>query len=565
MRFDELGLDPDILQSLEAMNFHEMTPVQEAAIPIILQNNDLIGCAQTGTGKTAAYILPLLDKLIREPNTDNVVRSLIVVPTRELAMQIDVQLQGFSYFLPLSATVVYGGGDGIGWEQQKQGMLRGSDIVVATPGRLLAHMANSGIDLSHVEYFVLDEADRMLDMGFHDDIMKIIEALTKQRQTLLFSATLPPKIRELAKQILHNPSEVTIAVSKPNEAIQQEAYICYEAQKLDLIRALFDKPLDSKTIIFASSKQKVKELTYMLKRMKLNAAAMHSDLDQNQREEVMLAFKNGKIDLLVATDIVARGIDIEDIGTVVNYDVPYDPEDYIHRIGRTARASATGRAITFVNEKEQGKFHRIELFMEREVEKLPLPAPLGEGPAYHPDMDKRRNNREGRGVNRRRSGRGGGRNDRGSKERRNNRRPKTDATAERVAGSSATDQPTGQKDHQDRGDDTTSQRSGFSPRRTTQQSGTSAEHADKATQSPSGYNANTTASSAQPVSGTPFENIEDRSSNRNRNRHRHRRGYPRSKQQSQQRSQSGAEAKESATGHSASPGTTTQQTHESNN
>lgn len=527
MRFDELGLDPDILQSLKAMNFHEMTPVQEAAIPIILQNNDLIGCAQTGTGKTAAYILPLLDTLIREPNTDNVVRSLIVVPTRELAMQIDVQLQGFSYFLPLSATVVYGGGDGIGWEQQKQGMLRGSDIVVATPGRLLAHMANSGIDLSHVEYFVLDEADRMLDMGFHDDIMKIIEALPKQRQTLLFSATLPPKIRELAKQILHNPSEVTIAVSKPNEAIQQEAYICYEAQKLDLIRALFGKPLDSKTIIFASSKQKVKELTYMLKRMKLNAAAMHSDLDQNQREEVMLAFKNGKIDLLVATDIVARGIDIEDIGTVVNYDVPYDPEDYIHRIGRTARASATGRAITFVNEKEQGKFHRIELFMEREVEKLPLPAPLGEGPTYHPDMDKRRNNREGRGGNRRRSGRGGGRNDRGSKERRNNRRPKTDATAERVAGSSATDQSTGQKDRQDRGGDTTS--------------------------------------SAQPAGGTPTENAEGWSSNRNRNRHRHRRGYPRSKQQTQQRSQSGAEADGSRTGHASSSGTTAQQAPESNN
>ena len=265
----------------------------------------------------------------------------------------------------------------------------------------------------------------------------------------------------------------------------------------------------------------------MLKRMKLNAAAMHSDLDQNQREEVMLAFKNGKIDLLVATDIVARGIDIEDIGTVVNYDVPYDPEDYIHRIGRTARASATGRAITFVNEKEQGKFHRIELFIEREVEKLPLPAPLGEGPTYHPDMDKRRNNREGRGGNRRRSGRGGGRNDRGSKERRNNRRPKTDATAERVAGSSATDQSTGQKDRQDRGGDTTS--------------------------------------SAQPAGGTPTENAEGWSSNRHRNRHRHRRGYPHSKQQTQQRSQSGAEADGSRTGHASSSGTTAQQAPESNN
>ena len=342
MRFDELGLDADILRSLEAMNFEEMTPVQEHTIPIILENKDLIGCAQTGTGKTAAYTLPLLDKLLREGNPDNVVKSLIVVPTRELAQQIDVQFQGFSYFLPLSTTVVYGGGDGIGWEQQKQGMLRGSDIVVATPGRLLAHIANSGIDLSHVSYFVLDEADRMLDMGFFDDIMKIIKELPTERQTIMFSATLPPKIRQMAKQILRNPAEVNIAVSKPNEAIQQGIYVCYENQKMEIVRALFGEPTGTKTIIFSSSKQKVKELAYTLKRMKLNAAAMHSDLEQEQREEVMLDFKNGKIDLLVATDIVARGIDIEDIGTVVNYDVPHDPEDYIHRIGRTARASATG-------------------------------------------------------------------------------------------------------------------------------------------------------------------------------------------------------------------------------
>ena len=348
MRFDELGLDADILRSLEAMNFEEMTPVQEHTIPIILENKDLIGCAQTGTGKTAAYTLPLLDKLLREGNPDNVVKSLIVVPTRELAQQIDVQFQGFSYFLPLSTTVVYGGGDGIGWEQQKQGMLRGSDIVVATPGRLLAHIANSGIDLSHVSYFVLDEADRMLDMGFFDDIMKIIKELPTERQTIMFSATLPPKIRQMAKQILRNPAEVNIAVSKPNEAIQQGIYVCYENQKMEIVRALFGEPTGTKTIIFSSSKQKVKELAYTLKRMKLNAAAMHSDLEQEQREEVMLDFKNGKIDLLVATDIVARGIDIEDIGTVVNYDVPHDPEDYIHRIGRTGRAKRHGVAYTLV-------------------------------------------------------------------------------------------------------------------------------------------------------------------------------------------------------------------------
>ena len=286
----------------------------------------------------------------------------------------------------------------------------GADVVIATPGRLIAHLQNSGVDLSHVKYFVLDEADRMLDMGFFDDIMTIVRRLPAERQTLMFSATLPPKIRELARQILRKPVEINIAVSKPNEAIEQGAYVLYETQKLGLIKELFAKPLESKTIIFSSSKLKVKELAFAFKRMHLNAAAMHSDLDQAKREEVMLDFKNGKIDLLVATDIVARGIDIEDIGMVVNYDVPHDPEDYIHRIGRTARASATGRALTFVNEKEQGKFRRIEEFMEREVEKLPLPEKLGKAPAYEPSAsgDRRgRGGRKGRGEAKGRGGRAG--------------------------------------------------------------------------------------------------------------------------------------------------------------
>ncbi len=325
MRFDELDLDERIMEGLEAMNFEEMTPVQEHTIPVMQKGRDLIGCAQTGTGKTAAYALPLFDKLLREGNPDNVVKSLIVVPTRELAQQIDVQFQGFAYFLPLSTTVVYGGGDGVGWSQQKQGMLMGADIVVATPGRLLAHITNSGIDLSHVGYFVLDEADRMLDMGFQDDIMRIIAQLPAQRQTIMFSATLPPKIRELARKIMHDPEEVSIAVSKPNEAIEQSAYVGYENQKTGIVRELFAEPKNTKTIVFASSKMKVKELAFTFKRMKLNAAAMHSDLEQERREEVMLDFRNGKIDILVATDIVARGIDIEDIGLVINYDVPRDP------------------------------------------------------------------------------------------------------------------------------------------------------------------------------------------------------------------------------------------------
>ena len=406
MRFDELELNEDVRAGLDAMNFVETTPVQEQTIPVIMQGRDLIGCAQTGTGKTAAYILPLLDKLAREGNPDNVVRSLIVVPTRELAQQIDIQFQGFSYFLPVSTTVVYGGGDGIDWSFQKLGMLQGSDIVIATPGRLLAHIAHSGIDLKHVEYFVLDEADRMLDMGFFGDIMQIVAELSKERQTIMFSATLPPKIRELAKQILHDPAEISIAVSKPNEAIDQSAYVLYENQKMELIRELFSTPRQTKTIIFSSSKLKVKELAHAFKRMKLNVAAMHSDLEQEKREEVMLDFKNGKIDILVATDIVARGIDIEDIGTVVNYDVPHDPEDYIHRIGRTARASAEGAAITFVSEKEQGKFHKIEEFIEREVPKRDLPERLGKGPAYAPGKDRGGDGRGSRGSRDRGRGRG---------------------------------------------------------------------------------------------------------------------------------------------------------------
>lgn len=414
MRFDELDLEEEILDGLWDMNFEEMTPVQEHTIPVILEGHDLIGCAQTGTGKTAAYTLPLLNRLLLEGNPDNVVKALIIVPTRELAQQIDQQFQGFSYYLPVSTTVVYGGGDGKGWDVQKRGMLLGSDVVIATPGRMISHLQNSGVDLSHVSYLILDEADRMLDMGFAEDILKIISYTPKERQTLLFSATLPPKIRELAKTILHNPVEVNIAISKPNEAIDQSAFVCYESQKLKLVQELFKEPTDSKALIFSSSKQKVKELAHTLKRMHLDVAPMHSDLDQPKREEVMLNYKNGKVKILVATDIVARGIDIEDIALVINYDVPHDPEDYIHRIGRTARAAATGAAITFVNEEEQSKFYLIEKFIEREVRKRELPEGM-EGPAYNPSDGRKGGGRgrKGRGG-KSRSGRG-----RGAKEKRN--------------------------------------------------------------------------------------------------------------------------------------------------
>ncbi len=432
MRFDELDLEDEILDGLYDMNFEEMTPVQEHTIPVILSGRDIIGCAQTGTGKTAAYTLPLLNRLLIEGNDDNVVKSLIIVPTRELAQQIDQQFQGFSYYAPISTTVVYGGGDGKGWDVQKNGMLRGSDVVIATPGRMIAHLQNSGVDLSRVECLILDEADRMLDMGFSDDIMKIISYLPSERQTIMFSATLPPKIRELAKTILHNPAEVNIAISKPNEAIDQSAYICYENQKLGIIREMFAQPSESKTIIFSSSKLKVKELAHTLKRMKLNVAAMHSDLEQAQREEVMLAFKNGKIDILVATDIVARGIDIEDIGLVINYDVPHDPEDYIHRIGRTARAAATGAAITFVCEEEQGKFHAIEKFIEKEIRKGDLPAAVGDGPKYNPDAFSGRG-RGGFGRGRSGGGRGGNNRGRGGRGERSDR--------SRTASADAAEQP----------------------------------------------------------------------------------------------------------------------------
>lgn len=387
MNFDELDLDYDVLDAIEEMGFESMTPVQEATIPVILSSDDLIACAQTGTGKTAAFALPLLSLIMdgRESGKyeEGKIKAIIMTPTRELAQQIDTQIQGFSYYLPISTTVVYGGGDGKTWDVQRRGMNQGADIVVATPGRLLAHM-EGGVDLSGVKHFILDEADRMLDMGFFDDIMRVINATPKDRQTILFSATLPPKIRQLSKQILRSPKEINIAISKPAETIEQGIYICYENQKMGIVNSLLNGESKTKTIIFSSSKLKVKDLLYQFKRQKFNIGAMHSDLEQEKREEVMLAFKSNKIDILVATDIVARGIDITDIGMVINYDVPHDPEDYIHRIGRTGRASATGRAITFVNEKEQGKFHRIEEFLGKEVPRLELPAELGTAPQYNP-------------------------------------------------------------------------------------------------------------------------------------------------------------------------------------
>ena len=384
MKFSELPLNDSVLDALDAMRFEECTPIQEKSIPVILEGRDLIAVAQTGTGKTAAYLLPVLNRLSEEEHPEDAINCIVMAPTRELAQQIDQQMEGFSYFMPVSSVAVYGGNDGILFEQQKKGLTLGADVVIATPGRLIAHLNLGYVDLSKVSYFILDEADRMLDMGFYDDIMQIVKYLPKERQTIMFSATMPAKIQQLAKNILNNPAEVKLAVSKPADKIIQAAYVCYENQKLGIIRSLFAEEVPERVIIFASSKIKVKEVTKALKQMKLNVGEMHSDLEQAQREEVMYEFKAGRINILVATDIVARGIDIDDIRLVINYDVPHDSEDYVHRIGRTGRANNDGVAITFVSEKEQGNFKNIEKFLDRDIYKIPVPEELGEAPEYKP-------------------------------------------------------------------------------------------------------------------------------------------------------------------------------------
>ena len=349
----------------------------------------MIACAQTGTGKTAAYLLPILNVLCKKEHPEDKINALIMVPTRELALQIDQQLDAFAYFLPVTSVAVYGGGDGAIFSQQEKAMRSGVDVVIATPGRLISLLNMGKIDMSFVQFFVLDEADRMLEMGFIDDIMRIASYLPKQKQTLLFSATMAPKIRELARKTLIQPAEIHLATSKPADKIDQSAYVCYEAQKLALIKGIFASQALTRVIVFSSSKQKVKEIYHTFKRMHLKVASMHSDLEQAERETVMRNFKNGHIHILVATDIVARGIDIEDIQMVINYDVPHDAEDYVHRIGRTARAGGEGIAITFIAEKEQYKFGAIEKLIEKEVRKVPLPEELGEAPAYHPQPKKR--------------------------------------------------------------------------------------------------------------------------------------------------------------------------------
>ncbi len=410
MKFEDLDLSYDVLDALDAMAFDECTPIQEQTIPVILDGHDLVACAQTGTGKTAAYLLPVIDSIADGHLPDDAINCIVMAPTRELVQQIDRQMEGFAYFLPVSSLAIYGGTDGAEFSRQQRGLKMGADVVIATPGRLLDHIQMGYVDLSRVTYFILDEADRMLDMGFYDDIMQIVKRLPADRQTLLFSATMPVKTRRLAEEILTDPVEVSIAISRPTEKIGQSAYVCHDSQKTGILKHIFKTRSSKRVIIFASSKLAVKELTRELRSRRYKAAEMHSDLEQQQRNEVIHDFTSGKIDILVATDILARGIDIDEISMVINYNVPREAEDYIHRIGRTARANADGTAITLVNRQEQEKFGRIEKFLGYEIKKNEVPAELGETPAYTPERKSDR-----RGGNRNQGRRGG--NPRGRKDR----------------------------------------------------------------------------------------------------------------------------------------------------
>ena len=421
MYFTDFDFEDEVLDALDAMRFETCTPIQEQTIQPLMDGRDLIGVAQTGTGKTAAYLLPVLNKLCRGGYPADAINCVVMAPTRELAQQIDRQLEGFTYFMPFSSVAVYGGNDGQRYEQELRGMSKGADIIVATPGRLISHINLGNIDLSRVSFFILDEADRMLDMGFYNDIMTIAKQLPKERQTMLFSATMPQEIRKLAANILTDPLQITLSLAKPADGIAQEAYICHEGQKMGIIKSIFENESTERVILFASRKNKVKDISIALKKRGFNVGEMHSDLGQAERDEIMFRYKSRKIDIIVATDILARGIDIDDIRIVINYDVPRDCDDYIHRVGRTARANTKGRAITFVSEEDQLYFKRIEDFMEQEVTKVPLPEELGEAPEYAPKKSGKQHGGKRSGNKKEHGGRSHGRKD---KSRRESSKPK---------------------------------------------------------------------------------------------------------------------------------------------
>lgn len=396
MKFTDFDFLPELLEGIEASNYETATPVQEQVIPPILEGRDVIASAQTGTGKTAAFLLPVMNRLLKN-HVDGQTGALIVVPTRELAIQISQHIEGLSYFTHLSSIAIYGGSGGDSFIAEKKALQNGADIIVCTPGRMIAHLNMGYVNMKGLQFLVLDEADRMLDMGFQDDINKIIKALPAKRQNLLFSATMPVKIRQLAKKILHNPAEINIAISKPPEKVVQKAFVVYEQQKLPLIKKLLKQTPYKNALVFCSKKQTVKQLRRDLKQAGFTIEEIHSDLEQSQRESVLGAFTSGRIPLLVATDILSRGIDIDTIDLVINYDVPGDGEDYVHRIGRTARAEADGVAYTLVGEKEQNKFAQIEKLIDKEVEKGAVPAELGPVPVYSP-RNRSSGNRPKQGI-----------------------------------------------------------------------------------------------------------------------------------------------------------------------
>jgi len=387
LTFDDFNFDDSLLEGLYSMGYKKPTPIQEQAIPVILKNKDLIACAQTGTGKTAAYLLPIIHHILKAPTRH--LNTLIIAPTRELILQIDQQIDGMGYFCSVGSIAIYGGNDGMTWEKQKHALREGVDIVCATPGRLIALLQNGDINFEHLQHLVLDEADRMLDMGFFDDIKSIINYLPKKRQTILFSATMPPKIRMLANQIANEPEQINIAISKPAAGIVQQVYIVYDSQKESLVKLILKNKDFQSVIIFSSTKDNVKLLERTLRQVDGSVKAFHSDLEQVEREEIMRDFKAKKIRVLIGTDILSRGIDVDGISLVINYNAPPDPEDYIHRIGRTARAEKAGVAITLVNERDQIKLSKIEDLMGFEVARMPIPSELGTGPEYNPAANKK--------------------------------------------------------------------------------------------------------------------------------------------------------------------------------
>lgn len=392
MKFTELNLKPELLEALDYMGFSTATPIQEEAIPTILSNKDLIGCAQTGTGKTAAFILPILNKLVGKEEVST--NTLIIVPTRELAIQIEQQIQGLSYFISVSSKAVYGGGDGKAFQLEKEALTSGTDIIVATPGKLLSHIKLGYVKFSKVEHLILDEADRMLDMGFQDDLQRIFKALPEKRQNLLFSATMAPAIRTLARNMLKNPVEINLALSKPAEGVNQLAYLVHDNQKNPLLKELLNERKDyERIILFTSTKSKVGDIVSYFKKNGFKASGISSNLEQEEREEVLRGFRSGRIPLLVATDVMSRGIDIKEINMVINYDCPMDAEDYVHRVGRTARANTKGEAVTLINPRDMRRFSNIEALIGSEVPKSPLPEHLGEAPKWDVKKSNQNNKR----------------------------------------------------------------------------------------------------------------------------------------------------------------------------